>query len=265
LRVPIQTNNTNLILSLLDKNGAAPNNELCGAGYTPPAGSGKHRHLNGGNGLNAAEGGYEPGWVASDDGNIGPTSSTLFNCSGNGVYATWTPVPDSQENLPINCVNWYEAYAFCIWDGGFLPSDAELEYAAAGGSQQREYPWGMTDPGSSSQYAIYDCYYPNVTGGCTSGMLHIAPVGTATLGGGLWGQLDLAGNIWEWDLDWWSTQYVSPCADCARFTALAGFSYRALRSGEAHSLTSFLLPPSGNHSDPSGHSNLTGFRCARTP
>ena len=32
-------------------------------------------------------------------------------------YNTWTPSAGTQENLPINCVNWYEAYAFCIWDG----------------------------------------------------------------------------------------------------------------------------------------------------
>src|SRR5580693_3178198 len=40
-------------------------------------------------------------------------------------YSTWTEAAGTQENLPINCVNWYEAYAFCIWDGGgFLPSEA---------------------------------------------------------------------------------------------------------------------------------------------
>ena len=94
------------------------------------------------------------------------------------THATWTASSTGgQENLPINCVNWYEAYAFCIWDGGFLPSEAEWEYAAAGGSEQRQYPWGTTAPGTMNQYAIYGSYY---TGNSTG----LAPVGTAAAGRG---------------------------------------------------------------------------------
>jgi hypothetical protein len=50
-----------------------------GAGYTPPAGSGKHTHLNGGLGLanNENPGTYEPGWVGSDDSDIAPTITNL--------------------------------------------------------------------------------------------------------------------------------------------------------------------------------------------
>jgi formylglycine-generating enzyme len=86
-----------------------------GAGYTPPAGSGKHTHLNGGRGLanSGSVGTYEPGWVASHDSNIAPTNTNLA-CAGSS--STWTPSAGSSENLPIICVNWWEAYAFCIWD-----------------------------------------------------------------------------------------------------------------------------------------------------
>jgi len=106
----------------------------------PPVGSGKHSHLNAGLGLanSAKAGAYELGWIDSDDKRIAPTDDNLGLC---GAYATWTPSPASQENLPINCVNWWEANAFCIYDGGFLPTEAEWKYAAAGGSEQRRFPW----------------------------------------------------------------------------------------------------------------------------
>jgi formylglycine-generating enzyme required for sulfatase activity len=91
----------------------------------------------------------------------------------------------------MNCVNWYEAYAFCIWDVGFLPRETEWEYAAVGGNQQRQYPWGTADPGTANQYAIFNCNYPNLANneqGC-AGATNIAPVGTATMEGHLRGHL----------------------------------------------------------------------------
>jgi formylglycine-generating enzyme required for sulfatase activity len=237
-----------------------------GSGYTPPAGSGKHTHLNGGKGLanSGSSGSYETGWLASDDSNVAPTDANLTTyCS---PFTTWTSSAGTQENLPISCVNWFEASAFCIWDGGFLPSEAEWEYAAAGGSQQREYPWGSTAPGtacpgSGCQYAIYGCYYPNGSGSCTngSGVTNIAPVGTATLGAGLWGQLDLAGEMWEWNLDWYAT--YAPCTDCAYLTTA---STRALRGGVYLNAAGSLLPPVRNsYGNPFNRSYGVGFRCAR--
>jgi formylglycine-generating enzyme required for sulfatase activity len=238
-----------------------------GNGYTPPVGSGKHAHLNGGQGLVNVGGDagvvYEPGWLASDDSNIAPTDANLASCAPSW---TWTSNPGSQENLPMNCVNWYESYAFCIWDGGFLPSEAEYEYAAAGGSQQRGYPWGSAAPGTACpgtgcQYAIYRCDYPSGPVNC-AGVTNIAPVGTATAGAGLWGQLDLAGNMWEWDLDWYAT-YVDPCADCANLTA---GSDRVNRGGHfGASSASLLLPPNRRYVPPANRGFGIGLRCARTP
>jgi formylglycine-generating enzyme required for sulfatase activity len=238
-----------------------------GAGWQPPVGSGKHTHLNGGRGLvnEAAPPGYETGWMPSDDGSIAPTDANLA-CETTGAGAeyfltTWTSTAGGQEGLPINCVNWYEAYAFCIWDGAFLPSEAEWEYAATGGSAQFEYPWGSTAPGTASLYAIYGCFYPNGSGKC-SGIASIAPVGMATKGAGPWGQLDLAGNMWQWNLDWYSSNYISPCTDAAYLTAT---STRVNRGGDFTSVSSNLFPSERDSASPSARSTSFGFRCARTP
>lgn len=229
-----------------------------GSGWTPPAASGKHTHLNGGSGLAATGGGYEPGWATSDNGNIAPTNANL-GCSS-GKYETWTPTAGAQEKLPANCVNWYEAAAFCIWDGGFLPSEAEWEYAAAGGSQERAYPWGPTAPGTANQYAIYGCNYPSSSGSCT-GVSNFAPVGTPPAGAGWYGQMDLAGNVWEWNLDWFAGAYGS-CTNCTSATVA---SFRTVRGGSHNSPASYLPPPFRNYGTPTQRSNSFGFRCARTP
>jgi formylglycine-generating enzyme required for sulfatase activity len=231
-----------------------------GAGWTPTAGSGKHTHLNGGKGLNATGGGFEPGWVVSDDGNITPTSANLVCEPG---YSTWTSSASTQENLPMSCANWYEAYAFCIWDGGFLPSEAEWEYAAAGGSQQREYPWGSAAPGTRSAYAIYDFYFP--TGSSSEvGVANFAPVGYASLGAGRWGQLDMAGEVFEWGIDYWdgTSGYTEPCTDCANTTAALG---RVRRGGCFGDSSTALLPPGRYLGSPTDRTYDIGFRCARTP
>lgn len=229
-----------------------------GVGWTPPAGSGKHTHLNGGSGLSATSGGYESGWNVSDNGSISPTDAHLA-CDN---YATWTPTASQHERLPINCVNWYEAYAFCIWDDGFLPSEAEWEYAAAGGNQQREYPWGATDPGTNNQYEIYDCHYPNGSGPCTN-VVNIAPVGSAAHGFGLWGQLDLGGNIEEWNLDDYVVPYAAgTCTDCAYLTTSLR---RVLRGGNFLETAASLLPPYRDASPPNTRSGYYGIRCARAP
>jgi formylglycine-generating enzyme required for sulfatase activity len=228
-------------------------------GWAPPAGSGKHTHLNGGKGLanTASAGTYETGWLATDDGNVQPTDSNL-GCDP--TYATWTPAAGGNENRPINCVTWYEAYAFCIWDGGFLPSEAEWECAAAGGNQEREYPWGSADPGTESQYAIYYCDYP--TPGNCSGATNIAPVGTPSLGAGAWGQLDLAGNVWEWTLDWYVAAYDDPSADGAH---LSSAQYRVFRSGTFLFGPADLVPTFRNYNIPPYRGTDIGIRCARSP
>jgi formylglycine-generating enzyme len=231
-------------------------------GYYPAAGSGKHTHLNGGQGLQngGAPGTYETGWDASWDNttDIDPTDANMAQCeatSGQGV--TWTSSVGSNENLPINCTTWWEAYAFCIWDGGFLPSEAEWEYAAAGGGLQLEYPWGSTDPGTANEYAIFNLQY---TGSSTG----LAPVGTAALGAGHWGHFDLAGEVFEWAADWYDPLYAE-CNDCAYLTPTLERSARGGEFGEEEGVN-FLVPSYRAGYDPTFRlSTKGGIRCARTP
>jgi formylglycine-generating enzyme required for sulfatase activity len=249
------------------------------AGWLPPAGSGKHTALNGGQGLvQVATPGtfpdmeYETGWDPSYDTNIAPMDSNLV--CGSLINATpmireeeflgtWTPAAGGQESLPINCVNWYEAYAFCIWDGGFLPSETEWRYAAAGGPQQLQYPWGTTDPGLASQYAIYGCYYPSVTYDCTKAT--IAPVGTAPSGAGVWGQLDMLGELSQWTLDYYAPSFVDPCTDCVLTTPAVG----EVIGANVHPGFGFLdlastLQTARSHDQATTRSFDVGFRCARS-
>ena len=250
-------------------------------GYRPAPGSGKHAHLNGGSGLlNGAASGevkFQPGWDKTDDlflDNPAPSCDSV-----NGM--TWTDAPDRREKLPVNCISSFQATAFCIWDGGFLPSEAEWEYAAAGGAQEREYPWGAAPPGSANQYVIDDCDYPvpwTKVGACTSDVSRIAPVGAATLGVSRWGQLDLGGNLSEWVMDVWDNGvYSNPCANCAFLDEPPDVPrsspsyYRPVRGSSFHADDaaagpySMLYPAARNFASADVHAEDIGFRCARVP
>jgi formylglycine-generating enzyme required for sulfatase activity len=244
----------------------------------PPVGSGKQRYLAGGNGLldvggqglpDASRGGFEPGWLSSYDANVGLDHDTL-SC----FAATWTPSPGPYETRPMNCVNWWEAYAFCIWDGGFLPSEAEWEYAAAGGSEQRQYPWGSADPGTQNQYAIFDCNWGPYDGGYCPYVKNIAPVGAAPLGFGRWGQMDLVGSMFQWTLDEpadfdYIDPFITPCVDCAYVTpswhGVPGGVQRFVNGGNFATGTPPLNAWLRVKQDVDTNQGNVGFRCARPP
>jgi len=230
-------------------------------GYAPTPGSGIHGYLNGGLGLVNGEGdggAYETGWEAVFSGNVALTGDGPLQSCGS---STWTAAVSSQEKLPINCVNWFEAYAFCIWDGGFLASEAELVLAAAGGAQQREYPWGSTTP--TLAYSINSCGYPDSSVDCTDGGVgNIAPVGSAGLGAGLWGQLDLVGDVATLGADWFWNSYPMPCTNCAAL-GQSPQGERVVRGGTYAGGTPTQI--SRPQDEPLNRSNFWGVRCARSP
>jgi formylglycine-generating enzyme required for sulfatase activity len=59
-------------------------------------------------------------------------------------WCTWTALPGALEEYPLDCVSWAAARAFCRFEGGDLPTEAQWEYVAQvyGRSAKTANPWG---------------------------------------------------------------------------------------------------------------------------
>jgi formylglycine-generating enzyme required for sulfatase activity len=198
---------------------------------------------------------YTPGsgWQASWVPQLTASTNALINAlTCGGAFQTW----GGDDALPILCVTWVEAVAFCAWDGGFLPSEAEWHYAAAGGDEQRAFPWSAPP----STLAI-DCTHANYNPGTpcvnppTGGPNR---VGTEPDGNSRWGNSDLGGNAWDWVVDIMG-EYPVPCNDCA---GLAPTGDRVIRGGDYHD-AAVSLRAAFRSSEPVQFRGSVGFRCAR--
>jgi formylglycine-generating enzyme required for sulfatase activity len=185
-------------------------------------------------------------WLAVD------TASLTAGMKCDSTYQTWTDTAGSNESKPVNCLDWYTAFAFCAWDGGRLATEAEWNYAASGGSEQRYYPWSSTATSTTidASYAVY-------------GTTAAQNVGSKSpKGDGKWGQSDLAGNVWEWTLDWYESPYPMPCNNCADLTAASDRVYRG--GSFNYDLASNLRAAYRSSYFPGYRNNYLGARCART-
>ena len=210
--------------------------------HPPASGAGAHSRIVG------------SGWQSAWNSKLATDTDVLksrLKCASE--YQSFTDTAGANENLPINCVDWYTAFAFCAWDGGRLPTEAEWNYTAAGGSEQRYYPW--SDPHTST--SIDDSYASYCGGTC-----ELLDVGSKSpKGDGKWGHADLGGNAWEWVLDVAAGEYPMPCHDCAALTAGA---YRAFRSGSNDDIAGTLRSATRHIYYPE-YRGVVGVRCARNP
>jgi formylglycine-generating enzyme required for sulfatase activity len=116
------------------------------ASNPPPTGSGAHPNLPGS--------GWDPSWNAYL---VADQAALIAAVKCDAVFQTWTDTPGGNDNRPMNCITWAEAMAFCVWDGGYLPTEAEWNYAATGGNEQRSYPW--SNPATSLAIDISDASF----------------------------------------------------------------------------------------------------------
>jgi sulfatase modifying factor 1 len=216
-------------------------------------GAGKNPH-------NPQDPGWDPAWNASLPADVAALEAALA-CGDD--FQTWDHAAGdaTTENLPLTCMSWFEAEAFCIWDQGRLPTDAEWTYAAAGGGEQRLYPWGKAQP---------DCTFANYYGAANGtdfcvlpGVGAANPVGSESpKGDGKWGHADLGGNISEWMQDY---AHVFPveCQDCAALGPSNASGNRLVKGG-SFGENAEVMQARFRVSGP-GKAQLFGARCARPP
>lgn len=156
---------------------------------------------------------------------------------GSGPQCNWGQ-PDRRGH-PVNCVDWDQARAFCLWAAKRLPTEQEWEYAARGPAGSR-YPWGDTVP--SSQL----CWRRGAEGTCAS-------LGLAG-GESIFGVKGMADNVREWTSSKMCPYVRSDCESTARVMRGGAWSDTdplgvrlALRNGK----------------EPTYRSESVGFRCAR--
>ena len=177
------------------------------------------------------------------------------------VLGTGHPEPDywadprfNKPMQPVGSVSWHDAAAFCRWlcqktkqPYYRLPTEAEWEKAARG-DDARDYPWGDQPPNATL------CNFNSEVGQPT-------PVGSYPLGGSPYGCLDMAGNAWEWCLDWYGLYVDGPSADGAGPTM---GQKRVLRGGGCYD-PPYYSRATCRHSQPPTYKHaVVGFRVARS-
>lgn len=111
----------------------------------------------------------------------------------------------TRQNYPAVHVSWNDAAAYAAWAGKRLPTEAEWEFAARGGLEQKRFPWGdELTPEGRHLCNIWQGEFPNVDL-AEDGFHGPAPVDAYPANG--FGLLSITGNTWEWCSDWFSPDY----------------------------------------------------------
>jgi formylglycine-generating enzyme len=155
-----------------------------------------------------------------------------------------------KETHPMNCVSWYGAKAYCSWVGKRLPTNAEWEKAARGGTETI-YPCGNN----------YKClnetaWYEKNSKGTTKPIGEKAPNGFKIY--------DMSGNVWEWVNDYDSGSFQKSTSINPKGPEVGGIiDSRIIRGGSFNNFDNALRSSARSSNFPGSRSSDIGFRCVK--
>jgi len=189
--------------------------------------------------------------------NAGVCSDRASECDS--IYSSWQ---GESKELPVVCVDFYQAATYCEWVDGRLPTEAEWEKAARG-DEGAVYPWGSRAP------LCEDANFRFVSWYCEQSVVEVGTYSATTTAYGL---MDTVGNAWEWTADAYdATWYVDASREdpvgpesCSVTPGVerGECTHRVIRGGGFNSTEQNTRASMRSLSEPERYDVNLGFRCA---